>query len=398
MNYVLKNIISILPGRLITELKRQFKSPLLNIYGTNFGQNVLISYIRRPFKNGPDLSHTNSIEVLEIAKTFKELEFNVDVVNYDYEGFLDYAKYDLIFGFGEPLNNCFDKKRNDTKTIYYGTGMHICTQNHNSLKRIEDVFSKKGVWLIRSGRIVEKTWSIQTSLVDAIITLGNEEVVESYKKFFMGKIYNIPASYYEIINTESIKKILNEKNYEEAKSHFVWIGSSGLVHKGLDLLLDYFSVNVELHLHILGPVDNEPDFKKTYSKELYNSPNIHTYGFIDLKSQTFSDLMQKSLYVIYPSCAEGGGAAVINCMANGLLPIVTKESSVSIKDYGFLIEEFTIESIDKTVKTARTTKAELLKENSIKCMLDIRDNHSIGQFSAKLKQSIKKALDINSEL
>jgi Glycosyl transferases group 1 len=398
MKYILKNIISILPGKIVDELKIQLKSPLINIYNTGFDRNVLISYIRRPFKKGSDLKHTNSAEVLEIARVFKELKFNIDVVNYDYEGFLDYAKYDLIFGFGEPLNNCFDKKRKNTITIYYGTGMHVSTQNHNSLKRIENVHRKKGVWLISSGRIVEKAWSVQTSLVDFIITLGNNEVTESYKKFFGGKIFNIPASYYEIMSAESVKKILNDKNYDEAKKHFVWIGSSGLIHKGLDLLLEYFCKNKNLHLHILGPIDGEPDFKKVYFNELYNSNNIHTYGFIDLRSQIFYNLMEKCEFVIFPSCAEGGGASVINCMANGLIPIVSREASISIKDYGYLIKELTVEAIDSAINTVLYTENKLLKERSLKCMLDTRETHSIQEFSINLKGSIETALNLKNEL
>ena len=85
-------------------------------------------------------------------------------------------------------------------------------------------------------------------------------------------------------------------------------------------------------------------------------------------------------------------------MANGLLPVVTKESSISIKDYGFLIEDFTVESIDRTVKSGLESDTELLKENSLKCMLDIRKTHSIEEYSLNLKRSIKKALDISNEL
>ena len=124
-------------------------------------------------------------------KVFNELGYNVDIVDYYYEGNINYDKYSIIFGFGEPLINSFYYRNYKILTIYYGTGMHVAHQNHATLKRIEEVYKKKGKWLLESGRIVDKAWSVQTSLVDNIITLGNDEVVNSYQKYFSRKIYNM---------------------------------------------------------------------------------------------------------------------------------------------------------------------------------------------------------------
>ena len=258
---------------------KKYKRPIKNYFKTNFKENVLISYITYPFKNGISLRHTNNVEAVEIAKIFNELGYNIDIVDYDYEGNLDYDKYSIIFGFGEPLINSFYRRNHKILTIYYGTGMHVIHQNHAILKRIEEVHKKKGKWLLESGRIADKAWSVQTSLVDSIVTLGNDEVVNSYQKYFLRKIYNIPVSYYKIFDHE---EILKNKNFRDAKNHFLWFGSSGLIHKGLDLLLEVFKEMPDFQLHICGPIDNEPKFKNCYYEELYNTKNIHTYGFINI--------------------------------------------------------------------------------------------------------------------
>jgi hypothetical protein len=367
--------------------------PVINYYNTDYERNVLISYIVSPFKtNSINYAHTNHIESLQIAEIFRDIGFNVDIYNYDFEGNIDYSKYSAIFGFGEPLINSYYRATNQMIAIYYGTGMHVCVQNHNSLKRVKEIHAETNKWLPESGRIVDKAWSIQTTIVDAIITLGNEEVLDSYKRYYEGDIYNIPVTYYSVIEEKKAEFIINNKNYNDAKYHFLWFGSSGLIHKGLDLLLKYFSQHPDLHLHICGPVNNEKRFQNLYYDELYKKPNIHTYGFVDLTSDQFQELMAKCLYVIFPSCSEGEPSSVINLMANGIIPVVTKNAGIRIKDFGYLINSIDTSSINETINTVLETKENDLKLKSLKCFRDTRSTHSIEAYSIQLKKSLMTIL------
>jgi hypothetical protein len=368
---------------------KKFKKPIKNYFKTNFKENVLISYITYPFKNGVNLRHTNTAEALEIAKVFHELGYKVDIVNYEYEGNLNYDKYSVVFGFGEPLEKSFYYRKHKILTIYYGTGMHVIHQNHATLKRIEEVYKKKGKWLLESGRIVDKAWSAQTSLVDSIITLGNDEVVNSYQKYFSRKIYNVPNSYYKIFDHE---EILKNKNFRDAKNHFLWFGSSGLIHKGLDLLLEVFKEMSDFQLHIYGPIDNEPKFKNCYYEELYNTKNIHTYGFINIQSKSFKDIIGKCAFVIFPSCSEGGSSSVINVMVYGLIPIVTNITGIRIKGFGIEIKELTSESIKESMIKAVNLSEDEIEKRSFKCSKDTINNHSIEKYSHELKKVLIEIL------
>jgi len=373
----------------------KFKRPIKNYFKTSFRENVLISYITYPFKKGINLRHTNYAEALEIAKVFNELGYSVDIVDYRYEGNLNYDKYSVIFGFGEPLIKSFYNRNHKILTIYYGTGMHVAHQNYATLKRIEDVYKKTGKWLLESGRIVDKTWSVQTSLVDNIITLGNDEVVNSYQKYFSKKIYNIPVSYYKLFDQE---EILRNKNFGDAKNHFLWFGSSGLIHKGLDLLLEVFKEMPDLYLHVCGSIDNEPKFKAVYYEELYNTKNIHTYGFLDISSMTFKDIIERCAFTILPSCSEGGGGSVINVMVYGLIPIVPTTASVRIKDFGIKIKELSHESIKESVIKAANLSEDEIKKRSMRCADDTINNHSIEKFSYELKKALIDILGKKNEV
>ncbi|MCD6272429.1 MAG: glycosyltransferase [Deltaproteobacteria bacterium] len=302
-----------------------------------------------------------------------------------------YEKYDVIIGFGEPLINSY-KSNCVCERIYYGTGMHVCHQNHATLKRAKDVYKKRKVWLLNSTRLVEKTWSVQTTLVDAMIMFGNETVVESYAKYFDKPIYNIPLSCYEMMSIEDNEQLLHAKDYEQAKRKFIFMSSAGMVHRSLDLLLEIFSENPQWELHICAPIDKEPEFKKIYYDELYNTPNIHTHGFVQLNSNLFIDLIKKSSFCVFPSCSEGVAGSVINLMAHGIIPIVTDEASIN--PYGFVIN---IKSISKqkilnSLNHASAISNEKILAMSLACLKHTRANHSIDAYKQGLSKALKAIL------
>ena len=393
MNIKLQNIIYVLTKEFKSAGKVIFRPPIINYFRTTYPQNALVSYITDPFRNEISFSHTNSFESMEIGKAINEAGFKVDIADYDYEGRIDYSKYDLIFGFGEPLINSFYKRGKKLITVYYGTGMHLNTQNANTLNRVKEVFDKKGVWLPGSGRIVDKAWSIQTTLVDAMVLLGNEEVTKTYSPSFKGKIYNIPASFYKVNNYE---EIISSKDFNTAKKHFLWFGSFGMIHKGLDLLLEIFSKREDIQLHICGPLEGEPEFKQTYYNELYKMDNIHYHGFVSLNTVLFKELMQKCAFVILPSCSEGGGAAVLNVCGNGgLIPLLSKEASIDTNDFGFIFEKINNESIQAVINQALQLPDQEIKERSIKCYEIISKIHSQTNYANELRKCLMEILRTN---
>lgn len=99
------------------------KKIIINYYKTNFRKNVLISYIDNPFKNkNKVISHSNQEEAIIISKIFKELEYNVDIIKYNYKNEIKLKKYDLIFGFGDVFEKSFHDKDFKGKRIFYATG------------------------------------------------------------------------------------------------------------------------------------------------------------------------------------------------------------------------------------------------------------------------------------
>lgn len=144
---------------------------------------------------------------------------------------------------------------------------------------------------------------------------------------------------------------LEDKDFDNCRKNFLWFGSGGLVHKGLDLVLEGFVQKPDFHLTICRPISQEEDFVKAFYKELYQKSNAHTIRWIDVSSQKFRNILNSCVGIVYPSCSEGGGGSVINCMHAGLIPIVSYEASVEVQeDYGVIFKDSLLEEIKPEVQ------------------------------------------------
>ncbi|MBU1152720.1 glycosyltransferase [bacterium] len=381
---------------IVAQIYKHYESSqkIVNYFSTNYKKNALLSYTTYPFKKGQCLSHTNYYEAMSWAKILNKTGYNVDVIHYDYSSKINFSKYSVLIGFGDAFQKYFESGFNHVKTIYYGTGMHVCHQNHVTLKRIKDVYLKRGKWLCCSARFVEKTWTHQTFLVDAIIALGNEICKESYSKFYDGPIYSLPAPFFKVLDAH---EILSQGHKNNIKG-FLWFGSSGLIHKGLDLVLEVFANHPKIKLHICGPIKNELDFEKVYFKELYQLPNIITHGFVDISSQLFKEILQDCAFVISPSCSEGGCTGTLTAIGNGaLIPIITKETTIST-GFEIWINDLSVKdvekAIDKALKLTENETLELRKRN----LEYVLKYHSQENYYKELENAIIEILEVKNEL
>lgn len=371
--------------------KNTFKKRIIyNYFYRSYQSTALLSYITHPFRS-QSLSHTNYFEAMSIAKVLDELGYKVDIIDYDsVNNNLDLSQYQIIIGFGDIFQRYFDENNKQAKTIYYGTGMHVCFQNTATMKRLKDVFDKKGQWITQSTRYVEKTWSYQTSLVDGMIVLGNEVCVDSYRRHYKGDIFHVLAPYYLTQNAMQIF----ERRTVLANKHFLWFGSAGLIHKGLDLLLDFFRNNPDLTLHICGNIFNETKFVECYKDELTKYRNIIVHGFVDISSPKFKEILQQCSFAIFPSCSEGGSPSVVTVIGNGaLIPIISKETTVATAGNEVVIEQLNYDGIRQAVDKVVNMDEVTIKELQLKNYEYVKSYHNQDAYYKNLKQSIKKILE-----
>lgn len=354
-----------------------------NYFKTKNEKNVLISYITQPFNFGKNYNHSNFQESTEIAEIFKSLGYNVDIIQHNFNR-LDLKKnYNIIFGI-EPNFSILVKKLKPHIAIYYATGAHYEFQNEQENSRIHQFYNRHKINLIPRRQITKHD---SLKMADAIICIGNEWTKNTYLKYFKKPIEPVRISSYSLFN----EKILDKKNWDTAKKNILWFGSVGAVHKGLDLVIDIFKNHPELHLHICGNVSLESDFFNYYKDDLLNKPNISYYGWVNTNSKAYQVLIKKCAFVVLPSCSEGMNGSVITCMNYGLIPIITKETGVTLPvNNGYILKSDDINEIEKQILFCSNQSNSSLKSQSEALSSYSKNNFTIANFSLDFKNAILK--------
>ena len=350
---------------------------------------VLISYIINPFilKKGENIyvSHSNIWECKQIVNSFLDLGYNVDVINYTNNYFFPKKKYDYFIDIHKNLERLYPFLNKNCKKIFYLTGAHWLFQNSSEYQRLLSLQKRRGVTLVPR-RVVEPSFGVE--LADYIIALGNKFTLDTFS-YSKRIIFNLP------ISSQIVFEFPKNKNFDKCRNNFLWLGNMGMVHKGLDLLLETFSKLKDYNLYICGNISYEKDFEKEYRNELYNMKNIYTIGWINVSSREFIEILDKCVAIIYPSCSEGGGGSVITCMHGGLIPIVSYEASIDIGDFGFMLKECTIFEIERVIKTVSSIDTEELKIRSKKTWDFVNNNHTQEKFSESFYYFLENVLNID---
>jgi glycosyltransferase involved in cell wall biosynthesis len=208
---------------------------------------------------------------------------------------------------------------------------------------------------------------------DHVVVLGNEFTRQTF--LFGGKpVTRVPiSSAYEFPWPE-------RRDFELARKRFLWVGSYGMVHKGLDLALDAFAEMPDLELTVCGRPEKEDDFHRLYGTLLLKTPNIRLHGWLDMASPDFLEIARTHAAVIYPSSAEGGAGSVIHCMHAGILPICTTEASIDLQDFGIPVESATVAAVKKSCRSVADMPAGEVEARARRAYEHVRAVHTRERF------------------
>ena len=314
-------------------------------------------------------SHTAYWEALQMAKTYLEFGYCVDVISAgDAGGFLPQKQYALFVGHRHNFERVARRLNTDCVKVLHCDVAHWLFHNSANSSRLLALQRRKGITL---PQLKVQVPNLAIERADCATILGNEFTISTYR-YANKPIYRVP------ISAPVLYPWPEGKDFEACRRRFLWLGSNGFVHKGLDLVLEAFAAMPEYHLTVCGPIKDEveKDFEQTFYKELYQTSNIHTVGWVDVDSPEFIQIANGCVALIYPSCSEGGGGSVIACMHAGLIPIVSYESSVDIDTFGVLLRHCSIEKIRDSLRMVASLPAQKLEEWARKAWEFARANHT----------------------
>ncbi|WP_447964766.1 glycosyltransferase [Nitrospira sp. Ecomares 2.1] len=350
--------------------------------------HVLLSYRIELFSTKPGQPipyyHYNRQLSVVMARTFTDLGFAVDVISNQNKSFLPKKKYDFFIDTRMNFERLAPHLNKDCIKILHATTAHPHFNNFAEAKRLLALQERRNVTL-RSRRFMMPSFAMAIEYADCVVVhcaFGAKNFNYANKP-----IYLVPnAVPYKYPWSDS-------KDFESCRFRFLWLGSEGMVHKGLDLVLEAFAGMPEYHLTVCGPVAREKDFEQAYFQELYHTPNIHTRGWIDVESAEFMDLTNCCLGLVYPSCSETNAGSVLTSLHAGLIPIISYESGVDVsKDEGVVLEDCSIEAIREAVRQTSSRSTQELRRMSRKSWEFAQENHMVNNFEKKYRDVIGKLI------
>jgi glycosyltransferase involved in cell wall biosynthesis len=340
-------------------------------------KRVLVSYLNDCYLTSI-LNHnfsTNRTEAHTIATIFLELGYIVDLVdcrdntsNFDNE-------YDVIFGFGFPFRKWLGNA--NILPILYLTEAPPDLSYSRELTRVTSFNSganQRNEKITRSGTYY-KTSDIEVT--GTVICLGEGN------KAWLRK--NYPDKTVIAISPTGIYNSTFDSNFTAPKRNFLCLTSRGWVHKGIDIIVNYFDsneCNPDNHTLFLAGSGSKNEFRLLKHKK-----NIVFLGQIDIKSAMYLDVLKQVSFIVSCSCSEGMSTSVLTGMLHGLIPIVTEESNINspykIPIAGFDLSDF-VQSIHIALKLSDTE----LEKYKGEIYEHAHDNYKLNNFYEAVKKSI----------
>lgn len=347
---------------------------------------VLLSYTTAAFaaSSGDGLSrrHSNLWECADMARAFLERGYAVDVMDYDDALSRPRGEYAAFVDIHGNMERLGPSMPSGCLKMMHLTGSHWLFQNMAEYERLWALAERRGV-VLQPRRLQRPSFGIE--LADCATLLGNDVTMSTWA-FARKPIRKLP------VTSPVTYDWPPSKDFEQARKRFVWLGGTGLVLKGLDLVLEAFSQMPELRLTVCGPVSREPDFVRAYRKELYQTPNIKCVDWVDVGSPQFLAIVEGSGAFVYPTASEGASVAVVTCLHAGLVPIVSDRTGIDIGEFGFVLDESSVESVMQAVRHVAQLPPERLEAMARGAYEHARTRHSREAFSKAYRAALDEFL------
>lgn len=384
-------VVSKLRG-LVGEIRREVKerkSPANTVItlrpeGISRGR-VLFSYIIDAFllPQGTPIpkSHTNFWQSWKMAQTFVQLGYEVDVIHWTNHRFIPNENYDILVDVRRNLERLAPLVNSDCIKIFHIDTAHMLFHNAAEANRLLALQKRRGVTL-NPRRFEMPNQGIEHA--DYGTATGNDFVLDTFA-YAKKKIFKVPSPC-------GISMDWPRRDWSQCRKKFLWFSSSGLVHKGLDLALEAFREMPEYALTVCAPVEREKAFLRAYYRELYETSNIQTIGWVDIESEKFRNIATSCGAVLHLSCSEGGAPSVKTCMHAGLVPIVSYESGIDVHDYGYTLNDCSIDKIQLVVRDVGELSPDDIEKKSRAAWEYARQHYTRESFAIEYSRVITEIL------
>ena len=374
-------------------LSEQYKK---DVFKKGYTKRVLMCHLPEAF-TGKELPkyHSNFTECYTIARCFDRLGYSVDCVSRTKTG-IDYSQYDIVFGInGNAFMGAFSaNEKVKPLKIFYSVGAETFFNYRETSLRNKDFHNRHGLWLLSSNRYVPgdvRTY-YEANLSDAVICLGDEYVFSHFvaEEKQNDKYRWLPAFFFPTV------KPTIKKDFAQCRKEILWFGSSGMIHKGLDIAIDFATAHPEYTLHICGGSRQETDFWNYYMPKIKANKNIHLHGFVDIESEKYAQILSKCGILLNPTISEGGAVSVLNVLGNGaLLPVYSEATGIALSEVGVCVPNVTYKDFEDALLKIESMPVNEFEQKALEAHRLVKDCYTIEKYEEHMYALLKEIIEKN---
>lgn len=347
------------------------------------GGRALLSYITHPFLIRSYLQppkHQNVLAARAIRKALWSLGLRVEALDYR-ETRKQVGPYSLSFGFGGPMDHVLPNRALSGFVLSYSTGSERSFQVQQEVKRCRIITEKTGIEILPV-RIPPEFKHFQAG--DAVITTGNSFTVNTFDGF-VGPVVSLPGPYPKRYSQTGVN---GARDWMSAKHHALYIASSGLALKGIDLVVEAFAL-LDMHLTIaVRPTKSEQALASYYrAASTKNITWLKGVNFVH-PSQAVLNLLRRHGFVISASASEGGPGSLIIPALHGLIPIATPASGVDVIDEVQSLKSTDSAAIAETLSLMAGLPASDLREMSVASTRHFASRHDPDTYPRRFRDAL----------
>lgn len=313
------------------------KTMIGNLYHTHYQKTALICYLTAPFVTSNHFKHQNYLTSHIIAESFRDLGYNVDIVEYNSRQFVpEYTNYAVIFGMGYQLERSFLSKERGIPRIHLITGAHQDLHNEMSLRSINDFYGLSGLWMADEANVLAESAYYAMYDADISIILARGYVFDDCKRRFNNKLYSLNNNILGVFSGFA-PKIHPTKN-------FLFLSGGRQITKGLPLLLEVARIRTDLNFYIVVP-DINAELLAFYSDLFTEGTNVFLFRDLRMDGDEMKNIIESCSYIVAPSYVDGLPGGTIEPMSAGLIPIVSKYCGFSSEEFIYEMNELSVVGI-----------------------------------------------------
>ena len=375
-----------------TKIKDYLHEKFLELTNENFienfnphqikGKKKALLYYKCSHKFENSKVGTTEYQSFGIAKAMNKAGYIVTVVDRKLK-FKINNKYDLFVGAFNTggfkyFKYILSQLKKNTKIVGLSTGANPKSMKKEFEKRKNMFFQRNKIKLNHMTRYSLVDFNKFRKRLNHLIYFG-------YKKGFVDNSYNFKKKI-DIQPCISDRIKFEKKKFKtNLLNNYIYYSGSGFLHKGLDLIIEFFIKNPNLKLYICS-ASYEKKFLEFYNLNKYK--NIFFKGNVKESSKEAKQLFNKCGFIISMNCSGGGSAALAVGRRYGLIPVVWKNEDCNPRSC-FFVKKENFNEIKKTIN-------QVSKLNKLKFIKLSKDNQKISKentsdyYNTKLCKIFKK--------